>query len=509
MFEAIIEPRYESWHAQARALLDRHMPPDGVIWGDTSARQPLLGGIAAGASDSRSSRAPAGRSSHAPNEMSSGVPDGISTRIRVPRRFVEMAQLAARHSSPSRWALMYRVLWRIVHVRNRHLLDDELDEDAALLRSLSAAVKEDVERMKAFVRFRSIGPPGAEHFVAWHRPDYDVAALAAPHFAARYPSMNWSIFTPVASVHWDGRKVTEGSGVPVEAMPSEDTNRAAEGLWRTYYAAAFNPARANESKLARDMPVRFRATLPESPVIPSLLSEAPKRAESLRRGSGGVTSRTLVPASRDLNVLRESAKGCTGCDLFRHATQTVFGEGPPSASLVLVGEQPGDNEDVAGRPFVGPAGDLLDRALADAGISRSDVYLTNAVKHFAWEPRGKRRIHRTPRLSEMRACRPWVEAELASIAPRVVVCLGGTAAQSLLGPQARVNALRGRVITGQSWSPAVIVTFHPAAVLRSEDASAQQAAYASLVADLRMAVTAGAQPSSATPRMGPAPGVDT
>jgi len=168
----------------------------------------------------------------------------------------------------------------------------------------------------------------------------------------------------------------------------------------------------------------------------------------------------------------------------------VFGEGPASASIVLVGEQPGDNEDIVGRPFVGPAGELLERALADAGISRSDVYVTNAVKHFAWEPRGKRRIHRTPRLSEMRACRPWVEAELASIAPRVVVCLGGTAAQSLLGPQARVNALRGRVISGQSWAPSVVVTFHPAAVLRSEDAKAQQAAYAALVGDLQLAVKA-------------------
>jgi DNA polymerase len=238
------------------------------------------------------------------------------------------------------------------------------------------------------------------------------------------------------------------------------------------------------------MPARFRPTLPEAAAIPSLLTEAPARAASLRAGTGGATSRALVPPSRDLSVLRESAKACTGCDLFRNATQTVFGEGPPSASIVIVGEQPGDSEDRQGRPFVGPAGELFERALADAGIARADIYVTNAVKHFAWEPRGKRRIHRTPRLSEMRACRPWVEAELAAVAPQVVVCLGGTAAQSLLGPQARVNALRGRVITGQSWAPAVIVTFHPAAVLRSVDASAQQAAYVSLVADLKLAASA-------------------
>ena len=463
MFEASIEPTYASWHAQARALVSAGVHPSQIAWNDGTTAQPLLGGMAQPAPADLKPRA----------------------RVSVPRRFVASAMLAARHSSPQRWTLLYRVLWRIVH-GERTLLDSALDDDARELDALLRGVREDVERMKAFVRFRSVGAKGEERFIAWHRPDHDVAELVAPHFAKRYPNMRWSILTPMATIHWDGHEITTGPGVPVRAIPSEDSNRAAETLWRTYYAASFNPARANEAKLRRDMPDRFRAALPEAEAIPTLLAGAESRAEAMRITSGGLTSRALVPPTKDLTVLRSAATGCTGCDLFKQATRTVFGEGPSSASIVLVGEQPGDAEDIAGRPFVGPAGALLDRALADAGIVRSSVYVTNAVKHFAWEPRGKRRIHRTPRLSEVRACRPWVEAELASIAPRVVVCLGGTAAQALLGPQARVHALRGRVITGQSWAPKMIVTLHPAAVLRA-DPSAQQTAYASLVADLKLA----------------------
>ena len=463
MFEASIAPTYAAWHEQARALLSAEVHPSEVTWTDSTSTQPLLGALA------------------------TPVPPAakVDTRVSVPRRFVQLATLAARHSSPNRWALLYRILWRIVH-GERFLLDAELDEDGRELRGLVRGVKEDVERMKAFVRFRSIGSKGEERFIAWHRPDHDIAELVAPHFARRYPNMRWSIFTPAATIHWDGTEVTTAPGVPASSIPSEDSNRAAETLWRTYYAASFNPARVNESKLGRDMPGRFRAALPEAASIPTLIAGAQRRAETMRSASGGVTARALVPATKNLAVLRDAAKSCTGCDLFKDATQTVFGEGPSTAEIVLVGEQPGDAEDIAGRPFVGPAGALLERALADAGIIRSSVYVTNAVKHFAWEPRGKRRIHRTPRLSETRACRPWVEAELAAIAPRVIVCLGGTAAQTLLGPQARVHALRGQVITGQSWAPKLVVTLHPAAVLRAADPAAQQAAYSTLVADLKL-----------------------
>jgi DNA polymerase len=467
MVHAVIDSSYEAWHEQARALLAAAIPPEDVVWAAIEADQPLLDGAAAPA------------------------PKSATGRVTVPRKFVGLATLAA-HYVPRPWGLLYRVLWRLVR-QNRALLDNVLDPDVIELQRIVRAVTHDVERMKAFVRFRAIGPHGGERFVAWHVPDHDVASLVAPHFAKRYPNMRWSIFTPARSVHWDGQEVTSGAGVPASAIPTVDSDRAAEALWRTYYTAAFNPARVNEKKLARDMPERFRERLPEAVAIPALIANAPSRTLALRESSGGATARALVPETRDLAALRDAARGCTACELHKHATQAVFGEGPASASIVLVGEQPGDSEDRAGRPFVGPAGELLDRALAEAGIVRGEVYVTNAVKHFAWEPRGKRRIHRTPRLSEMRACRPWVEAELAALSPRVVVCLGGTAAQSLLGPQARVNALRGRVHTGYSWAPSVVVTLHPAAVLRTEDPATQASAYASLVADLVLARNEGSE----------------
>jgi DNA polymerase len=193
------------------------------------------------------------------------------------------------------------------------------------------------------------------------------------------------------------------------------------------------------------------------------------------------------PATRDLDQLRSAASLCTGCDLYLNATQTVFGEGPLRAPLMLVGEQPGDKEDQQGRVFVGPAGAMLDRALAIAGIAREAVYLTNAVKHFKWTPKGKRRIHETPRQSEMRACRPWLEAEVAAVAPRLLVCLGSVAVSSVLGPGYKVLSQRGQVIEGPL-GPALI-TVHPSSILRIEDVNEKQAALDLFVMDLQKALS--------------------
>jgi DNA polymerase len=193
------------------------------------------------------------------------------------------------------------------------------------------------------------------------------------------------------------------------------------------------------------------------------------------------------PATRDLGALRDAAKSCTGCDLYLNATQTVFGEGPKTARLMLVGEQPGDKEDQQGRAFVGPAGGVLDRALELAGIARDEVYLTNAVKHFKWTPRGKRRIHETPRQSEMRACRPWLEAEVQAVSPRLLVCLGSVAVSSVLGSGYRVLAQRGQVLEGPL-GPALI-TVHPSSILRVEDAAEKQAAFDLFVLDLQKAAS--------------------
>jgi DNA polymerase len=190
-------------------------------------------------------------------------------------------------------------------------------------------------------------------------------------------------------------------------------------------------------------------------------------------------------AASKLDSLRNAAVDCTACPLWQDATQTVFGEGDPASRIVLVGEQPGDAEDRAGRPFVGPAGRLLDRALATAGIDRALVYVTNAVKHFKWTPRGKRRIHKTPAQREIDACSRWLEGELAALAPVLVVCLGATAARAVVGPDARVGALRGKVLARDP-GPPVVVTVHPSYVLRLQGAE-QAVAFDELVRDLRLA----------------------
>ncbi len=191
----------------------------------------------------------------------------------------------------------------------------------------------------------------------------------------------------------------------------------------------------------------------------------------------------FLPQQLTLPTLRHAAKGCRGCELYERGTQTVFGEGTDRAELMLVGEQPGDYEDRQGRPFVGPAGRLLDEALEEAGIDRSTVYVTNAVKHFKWEARGKRRIHQKPNAREVSACKPWLEAEIAVVRPRVIVCLGATAAQSLLGPQFRVSRQRGQLVESPL-APKVMATVHPSSILRAQDVETREAERALFVKDL-------------------------
>jgi DNA polymerase len=196
-----------------------------------------------------------------------------------------------------------------------------------------------------------------------------------------------------------------------------------------------------------------------------------------------------VPKTSSLATLKGAAKTCTACHLYKHATQTVFGEGAKDAKLMLLGEQPGDQEDLAGKPFVGPAGKILDRALEEAGINRAEVYVTNTVKHFKWEPRGKRRIHKKPNSREIAACRPWLEAELRVVRPGLLVCLGATAAQAILGPAFRVTRDRGRVLESEL-APKVLATVHPSSLLRQPDEESREREYKLFVADLRAALKA-------------------
>jgi DNA polymerase len=355
---------------------------------------------------------------------------------------------------------------------------------------MDKAVRHDIHKMRAFVRFRATIHEGEMWHVAWFEPQHHIVEKNAPFFRDRFAPMHWSILTPERCVHWDGTDLTFTVGVPKSEAPDDD---AMEKLWRTYYRNIFNPARLKTRAMEAEMPKRYWRNLPEASLIPTLIREAPSRTREMiahSHAQGETESHPApVPETQDLAKLREAAARCQACPLFRNATQTVFGEGSKSARLVMVGEQPGDLEDRAGHPFVGPAGQMLDRALADAGIDRKIAYVTNAVKHFKWEPRGKRRLHQKPSSRDITACKPWLQAELRILQPEVLILLGGTAAQSVFGSSVRVLRDRGEVRSSELCAKTMI-TVHPSSLLRAPDEETRERSYREFVADLREAARA-------------------
>ncbi len=462
------------WRRAAREALIHGVPPDEALWTDATATQSEL--------------------SLAEPEPPPFVLDGAApdARIRVPRPFVDLMDEAGCHSEPQRWALLYRVLWRLTH-DEQHLLDVETDADVHALRAMAKAVRRDIHKMRAFVRFREVAAADGPWFVAWFEPQHHIVEANAPFFRDRFASMRWSILTPDRCVHWDRKVLTFTEGVPRSAAPTED---AMENLWRTYYASIFNPARLKISAMTSEMPQHYWKNLPEAQLIPSLIAHARPRADTMvTRNAGEVAalqefSAVPLPTTSDIPSLRAAAEHCRACPLWRRATCTVFGEGPERPRVVVVGEQPGDQEDRQGKPFVGPAGQLLNRALAAAGVDRASLYLTNAVKHFKWEPRGKRRLHQRPNAREIAACRPWLEAELRELRPELIVCLGATAGQSVLGRDVRVMTERGETFVTEFGAPA-LVTLHPSALLRLPEGADPAAEFDRFVADLRKIHAAG------------------
>jgi probable DNA metabolism protein len=469
MLHIAVHYDFDQWRTRARALLATHTPPETVTWTDDEALLfPPPEGEGQGGGREHGIEfdiAPASSSAH------------------VPASFLESAKFVAAHRDPDRWNLLYRLLFRLVH-ENPRLLELITDDDVYRFYQMEKAVRRDEHKMHAFVRFRRIAADaGREHYVAWHRPDHRIVRLASPFFARRFACMRWSILTPDESAHWDGQSLTFSAGLPRSAAPQADE---LEDLWRTYYANIFNPARINLAAMRKELPVRHWKTLPEADAIPDLIKEAPKRVKEMisNRPARAPGAEAWVPNTHDLRKLAEAARACRGCELYKKGTQTVFGEGRRGALCVFVGEQPGDQEDLAGRPFVGPAGAVLDQALEEAGIDRKTVYVTNAVKHFNWKPRGKRRIHSKPLARHINACRPWLEMELEAIKPRVLVCLGATAAQALLGPAFRVTQHRGEVFKTE-WAEWTMATIHPSAILRVPDEAVRQQTRADFVADLK------------------------
>lgn len=455
---------FDAFRLLARALLHDEIPPDAVLWTDGTLRQETLFG-------------------EAPTPAPPAEPDEGPV-LRLPRAYVEPTRYACHHRDPGRFAVSYRVLWRLTHGEPT-LPEIAADPDMVRLRALAQAVRRDEHKMHAFVRFRRLETPEGERFVAWYAPDQLTLPLAAPFFARRFPAMVWSILTPDGSAHWAGDdgdappEIVYGPAVPKREAPAHDE---LEDLFRTYYEAIFNPARVNKTAMRAELPQKRWSGLPETAGMVGLLMGAREKERAMRDDAGAAP---FVPASASLPVLAKAARACRGCALFEPATQTVFGEGPRHSALMIIGEQPGDHEDLEGHPFVGPAGKVLDEGLAKAGIDRASVYLTNAVKHFKFEPRGKRRIHKKPAHREVLACRPWLEAELASVRPTIILCLGVVAAQSFFGSSFTLSSARGKV-RETPWADAFVVTYHPSALLRIPDEEARDEARADFARDLDM-----------------------
>ena len=448
----------DAWRDAARALVAADVPPDEVVWqvGDT-------------ATDLFATAA-------APQPLH----DATGPALKVSRAFLDLARKTVLARDPERFALLYTMLHRLR--REPRLAEDHADPLVRRIEGLTKTVNRDIHKMRAFLRFREVDEGGTSRFVAWFEPEHHIVRHNAAFFVNRFASMRWSILTPEVSLHWDGAALSEGPGATKADAPEGDPT---EEVWKTYYASIFNPARVKVGAMLKEMPRKYWKNMPETALVPQLLAGAQARESGMittaRESVGG-------NAQAAWEALRDEAAACTRCHLYKHATQTVFGEGPVSATMMFVGEQPGDQEDLAGHPFVGPAGQVFNRALAAAGITREETYVTNAVKHFKFEPRGKRRIHAKPDAGEIDACRWWIEQEQMLLRPKVTVALGATAARSLFGKVMTIGRERGRALRlpgedgGEAW-----ITVHPNYLLRLPDEAAKEAEYARFVDDLKAA----------------------
>jgi uracil-DNA glycosylase len=458
-----------AWRATVRRLAAEGTPPDAVTWSVGEAHPDLLSALP--------------------------VSRGASRPIRLTHEAVTGLQEAMLHRDPERFALGHATVLRLSHGALRW--GDRSDPAMRRLLSMASAVRRDIHKMHAFVRFRELPKEGARRrFCAWFEPDHPVAEAAGPFFARRFGDMDWAIATPLVTLVFAGGAL---SCQPTTAPPppAED---ATEDLWRTYFGAIFNPARLNTRAMQAEMPAKYWKNLPEARLIPDLVRAAPAAVARMHaaatstappawqaraaRARAALPARAAAPAT--LAEAAAQAAACARCPLHGPATQTVWGEGPENAALMIVGEAPGDAEDLRGRPFAGPAGQVLDAALAMAGIDRAKVYLTNAVKHFRFQPRGKRRLHQNPDAGHVEQCRWWLDLERRLVRPRVILGLGATAALALTGSGARIASRRGRP-EPLSGDTLFVPTLHPAHVLRRDDPAAQAAARAALGQDLALA----------------------
>ncbi|MBF7011739.1 UdgX family uracil-DNA binding protein [Novosphingobium resinovorum] len=434
---------FEAWRDEARRLVARGIAPEATAWGDADGSADLFA---------------------APSSPQSAEP---LRQVRASRAFLDLAGSVVLHCDAARLGLLYRVLWRLQD--RPRLLEDAADRDVAALERMAKQVRRDIHKMRAFVRFRSVADEdGIERFVAWFEPEHRIERANADFFVNRFASQRWSILTPRLSLHWNGEVLLEGPPASRADAPAED---ATEDLWLGYYRSIFNPARLKVGMMLKEMPRRYWKNLPEARQIPDLIAGAHKREAAMIASGADLFQQEAAPFS--LQAIAEGIAQCRRCPIGCNGTRAVMGEGPQTADLMIVGEQPGDTEERENRPFIGPAGQLLDRALGEAGVDRTAAYVTNAVKHFKFAPRGKRRLHQAPTAGEIDMCRWWLDNERALVKPKVVLALGASSARGLLGRTPAIGRERGRALYLPDGTR-VWLTAHPSYLLRLDGESRER-----------------------------------
>lgn len=460
---------FGEWREAARSLLAARVPPDRISWGVTS-------------------EAPADLFAAESTSLASGGDPGL----RISRALLLVLRHALLHSDPGRFALAYRILWRL---RDRPgIPDDPADADMIALRGLAKAVRRDLHKMHAFVRFRKTGEAGGrEQFAAWFEPDHHIGRAVAGFFRNRFAGMDWLIVMPEVSIAWDGTTLREGPGGTRADVPPED---GVEAEWRAYYASIFNPARVKIAAMKKEMPVRYWRNLPEAALISGLVRQAGRQVDAMVRKVTDAPDLFATAAKTEdggrhfpsLTALYDALRAEDVPPSPDFSDHIVIGEGPSDARILLVGEQPGDQEDREGRPFVGPAGQSLDQCLDAAGLDRGRSFLTNAVKRFKFTPRGKRRLHATPTAGDVTHYRWWLREEIRLVDPAIVIALGATALHALTGRKQALGPLRGSL---EPWEGRrLLVTVHPSFLLRLPDEQAREIERARFVRELHKAAEA-------------------
>ncbi|WP_376873505.1 UdgX family uracil-DNA binding protein [Albirhodobacter sp. R86504] len=457
-----------AWRDAARDFLAAGVPPQDILWGGPAA---------------------------APDLFATQAAPRAGAAVTVPRSFIALAQSVVWHSDPERFARLYAFLWRLRDAP--HLMTDRADRDLARLRQMEKGVHRCQHKMKAFVRFREIGASDAPRrsFAAWFEPTHHTVEPTADFFVRRFGDMDWRIVTPDVTATYENRRLTFSDGQTKPDLPED----AGEQLWITYFQNIFNPARLKISAMQSEMPKKYWKNLPEAASIAEMIAGAPSRARAMAEAAPTLPPPRIAQVQAQLarctsawdgpkEALPAAISGCQRCPLHKNATQAVLGEGPRDAELMIVGEQPGDLEDLNGKPFIGPAGQLFDQIAAQAGLDRTSAYVTNAVKHFKFEARGKTRVHQRPSTSEIEHCRWWLDAERAQQKPKRLLAMGATAAYALTGNGKDLLARRGKIERTLDGEP-VFITLHPSYLLRLPDLNKRRDATALFAEDLRRIVT--------------------